>query len=575
MGSKETLKNFIYKFSEYPIVLKLIPFASIFFLSMVIGYEFYYSEDNVAMFWPASGLYLSALLLSKKRNWPWYILVVLVCQVWVDLIYYDRVWYLGILFGVANSLESIIGAIFIRRFLKDQMDTFTFRVIFAVVLGALSAPIFSATVGSLLIVYAYGADFSAYWSIWGVWWAADFLGILIIVPAILAWLRVNPKKYKRVVDKNKIIELCLLVGCLVVIEQYVFGRQITEISTFFDPPYILIPFLLWASFSFSPRVVTTIMFFLAFLVVWNTDGGRGVFVFLSHNPLEVIVAMQSFLSIISISLLYLLVLVNELRNSQKELEKLNQELEDRVNNRTKQLNEMNKELKAFSYSVSHDLQAPLRSIVNFAEVLKEDFQDSLPGDGLNYLERIVDSGFKMQDLIESLLLLSRISRDELDIVSVNISELVKKVIDDLEKSYIDHEPKFYVQVSDCGLVEADVKLLEVAIRNLVTNALKFSKPTQNPEITFGCIEDSSCRIFFVKDNGIGMNMEYSEKIFEPFQRLHTDSEYSGTGIGLSIVQRVIRRHGGSIWVESEIDKGTTFFFTLDPRDPHTSQNVNT
>lgn len=252
--------------------------------------------------------------------------------------------------------------------------------------------------------------------------------------------------------------------------------------------------------------------------------------------------------------------VTERVRAEQEILRLNTELEDRVRDRTSQLEAANHELEAFSFSVSHDLRAPLRAIDGFSQALLEDFPNDVPEEAKRYLSRIRTATLRMGQLIEDLLNLSRVSRGSLDRTQVDMSELAKQVANDIRQ----HDPDRIVELSiwDGMSVQADHRLLRAALENLLGNAWKFTTHTGAPRIEVGVLRDGAHQVFFVRDNGAGFNMDYVDKLFSPFQRLHGTAEYPGTGIGLATVQRIVYRHGGRIWAEARVDKGATFYFTL-------------
>jgi len=249
--------------------------------------------------------------------------------------------------------------------------------------------------------------------------------------------------------------------------------------------------------------------------------------------------------------------ITERKQEREEIERLNGTLKQHVS----ELSDLNQELEAFSYSVSHDLRAPLRHIQGFVELLHQHLKATLDDKGRRYLEILTKSAKRMGVLIDDLLAFSRTTRAEVHATRVNLTQIVNEVLCDFAEETATRQ--IIWDVGPLPEVYGDVALLRIALSNLVGNAVKYTRPRRPPQITIGCTSAAKHEsVYFVRDNGVGFDMQYVDKLFGVFQRLHRDDEFEGTGIGLATVRRIVRRLGGRVWAEGELDRGATLYFAL-------------
>jgi light-regulated signal transduction histidine kinase (bacteriophytochrome) len=256
--------------------------------------------------------------------------------------------------------------------------------------------------------------------------------------------------------------------------------------------------------------------------------------------------------------------ITERKNAESQIKKLNEELEDRVIQRTELLEAANKELEAFSYSVSHDLRAPLRSVHGFTKILLEDYEANLDEEGKRICGIISSSATQMGELIDDLLSFSRIGRSSMNPSAIDMKKMARVVFEGMTSPA--ERKRIKLNIGKLQKAYGDFTLFGQVWTNLISNAIKYSSKNDVSEISIGSKIAGDMIIYFIKDNGVGFDMQYAHKLFGVFQRLHSKVDFEGNGVGLAIVQRIVVKHGGKVWAEGEVGKGATFYFALPVQD---------
>jgi signal transduction histidine kinase len=488
--------------------------------------------------WPPTGIALASLLLLGFRYWP----AIFAGAFLVNLTTAGTVaTSLGIAAG--NTLEAVCGAWLVRRFaggprvFDRPQDTFKF-----VALAGLLSTALSPTLGITSLALGGFAPWSEYGPIWLTWWLGDVGGALLVAPVLILW-GIDPRVR---FGRARVLEAGALVAGLVLVSLVVFaglfGAELSRRALTF----LCVPLVIWPAFRFGQRETATACFILSAIAVWGTLRGYGPF--LLGTPNEALVLLQAFMSVTAMMALPLAAVVAEWRRAQQAIEQ-----------QAAELARSNAELEQFAYVASHDLQEPLRMITGFVQLLERRYRDRLDQDAGDFIRYAVDGASRMRDLIHDVLAFARAGATGRAPAPTDCGRALDQAIANLGLA-ID-ESGAVITREDLPTVLADRLQVVQVFQNLLGNAIKF-RGERRPEVHVGVERQGSEWVFRVRDNGIGIEPAYTGRIFNVFQRLHGRDRYPGTGIGLAVCKRIIARHGGRIWVESDPGAGSTFYFTL-------------
>ena len=569
-------------------------FALTYFGAGILGILFYFQPERVATFWPASGVFLAALLLNPVRLWPIYVLVAVGAHVAFDVLVSGKAVGTSLFFTSADVVEACIGAFLLRHVLGMSGTLSHLKEVLGLAVAGVCSTALGAAVGAAAVVTVFPK--ASYGSVWQVWWFADALGVLVVAPAILTWAGATRRSFQAW-GARQMVEVCVLFGVMLVVAQLVFGATSTPAWSVFDFPYFVFLFLLWAALRFDPPIVATASLALTVLLIWNADQGRGPFIVPGRSVHEHVLALQAFLAVTPLSALILSAVVTARRRAEQLLAEYNQRLEQQVAERTQELSQTLDHLalatreaqdartaaedadrakSQFLANMSHELRTPLNAIIGYSEMLQEEAEDLGQEEFTPDLQKINAAGKHLLTLLNDILDLSKIEAGKMDLyvetfdlatmlrdVETTIQLLVEKNANTLVVRRADH----------LGDMRADLTKVRQNLFNLLSNACKFTqRGIISLEVTREVVDRLDWVTFRVSDTGIGMTSEQMGRLFQPFTQADasTTRQYGGTGLGLAITKRFCQMMGGDITVESELGRGSTFCMTLpalvnDPR----------
>jgi signal transduction histidine kinase len=578
-------------------LLQIAAVAIVYFLAARLGLVLAFENTNASPVWPPSGIAFAAVLIFGVRVWPGIAIGAFAANLVVFAGNHAAspavIAFSSCSIALGNTIEALSGGLLGRR-LFASLDPFDrARDVFKLLFVALLMCLTSATLGSASVCLAGIAPWTGYATIWFTWWLGDFAGVVILTPFLVAsW-----KGAKVAWRPRRAMEAAALVVTLSVVGPAVF------FGWFPDAPirresYLVIPILLWAVFRFGRREATAAVTVASGIAIWGTVRGFGPFSGGSLN--ESLLLLQAYVCVISVMTMSLSALLSERRRTEEELKAVNENLETRVRERTadvaranndlRKINEdlrrrtsdlaqRNEEVEAFVYSVSHDLRAPLVNIQGFSRELELSVQalagrlrdaalppeidreitEILAQDMPASLRFIVAGTGRSERLINALLLLSRSGREELRPERLDVEAIVRATLDALQQSIATKDAQ--VRVSSLPRAWGDVTAVGRVFSNLISNALNYRKAGRPGQIEIGGEERDEVNEYWVKDNGAGLSATAQERLFQVFQRFHPKLA-EGEGMGLAIIKRLVERHGGRVWAESEEGSGSTFHFSL-------------
>lgn len=516
-------------------------------------------------FWPANGITFAVLVNRPLAEWRYYLPAAVLGELGFSLATGVPLGWLGYAVALLNVTEAAAVAGYCRLRLSAPFDL---REVNRVLHFGAAVALCTAGSAALVTLLAWIEGKTELFSFWANFLIGDALGILVVGPALLAMTRSHAQAGRATARRRResFLLFCMFVAlCLVVFGWSGAGGVALQ-------PYLAIPGLCWIAMRFGTTGTSFGALVLSVIAVVMTAHGSGPFAHLSDASLsQSLAAVQVFIAVTVITALLLGAAVSERRQALLALRTLNSELERRVAERTANLRSLAEELESFSYSVSHDLRAPLRAIDGFSRLA----QEASPGfssEGCAHMSRVHQAVQRMDTLIDDLLRLSRVSRDEIHRVPIDLSALVSERVGELAQA---HPPQRAQLSIAAGLTaSADPHLLRLALDNLLSNAWKYSAHCAVVQIEFGVTEVDGGTAYFVRDQGIGFDMAYAGRLFAPFTRLH-GAEYEGTGVGLAIVRRVIERHGGKVWADAFPGRGATFYFTVPEQQAGAPHRIRT
>ncbi len=519
-------------------VLALV--AGLYYLAGKFGLTLAFVHPSATPVWPPTGITLAALLWLGYRAWPGIF-------VGAFLVNVTTAGSIATSLGIAsgNTLEGLLGAYLVNRFAHGRRaferarDTFRFAVLAGVV-----STVVSATLGVTSLAVGGFARWADVGPIWLTWWLGDMGGDLVVAPMLVLWSRGHLLRWRRM----QVLEAVILVVSLLAVGVAVFGPFVPLGGRGYPLEFVCMPLLIWAAFRFDQRTAATATFLLSAIAVWGTLAGDGPFGTWERN--EALLLLQVFMGVTAVATLALAATVAEQRRGEERVRAVSDELREAL-----------AELEAFSHSISHDLRSPIGAVLNYSEIIEQDYRGRIDEEGMRLLRRIQTSAGSAARLLDQLVHFAWVGPGEGEKQDVEMTSLAREAYAEVATASGDSGNVRFETWPLPG-ARGNRPLLGRVFSNLFSNAVKFTRERADPRIEVSGEAGERENTYCVTDNGVGFDPGLGDALFQPFRRVNRGREVEGSGLGLAIVAKIIRRHGGRVWAESDGATGARFCFTL-------------
>jgi signal transduction histidine kinase len=530
-----------------PWLLQILLLSSLYYVTGRIGLLAALPPGVATVVWPASGLAIGTLLWFDNSLWPGILLgsFVLNCHVLLGssgAAGASLFLSLGIAVSIAigSTLQAVVAASLVKRFTGGSYPFNRVKDVSIFVLVCLFACLIASSIGSVTLLLGNLIEPGYFLNTWSTWWIGDVVGIFVMTPLFLFRQEGSFAEGKRTIT-----ELVFFVAFFLASAQFIFGAPFPIQLPLYRMAYFFFSLILWAAFRLGSEGLAVALFFTSVVAIWGTIQGTSQFVSTTlHASLR---EVQMYIGTITVTGLMLGAVLCERKKAVRELR-----------DSATALKRSNEELEQFAHACSHDLKEPLRTVSSHLSLLEKSLGDKLEAEPREFLNFARGAARRMSLLIDDLLAYSRLDFQATGFHRVECDTILAETLSNL-KAKID-EKAAVVTVEKLPSVLGDPVRLGQLFQNLIENALKYCRGI--PRIEVRAEKKSDHWLFSVRDNGIGIEEKYQKRVFQLFRRLHSIEEYPGTGLGLATCRKIVQRHGGEIWVESEKDRGSTFYFTL-------------